>query len=854
MASKPGPGRIKIRPPRKGLANDFMNFDEAWPPLSQALQQIYARAASDLSFEELYRTAYKMVLKKHGDALYNSVHDLIRNRLRTVAVTQVKPARPTFTPNASALERRENGNRFLAAVKQAWEDHQLCLGMITDILMYLDRTFCHENKKPSTLVVGMALFRDNVLQNKDYDIGADLNKVLLDQIQMERDGDVIDRARIRSCAYMLEGLYETLDEREDQKIYLTRFEGVFLTASDEFYTMEAKKLLEACDAATYIEKTNDRLNEEWERTQSTISTLTEPKIRAIVEKHLITDNIREVMQMEASGLNYMMDNDKYDQLKLLYQLVRRVDSQVNEIRRMLRDRVVYLGKEINKGVYGFRKANASGENPTNGEAAAAEDRTVNAETVMALKWVEEVLALRDKMDRIWERSFESDQGVQQTISKAFTDFINDNKRSSEYISLFVDENIKKGLKGKTEAEVDAVLDKAIVLFRYIQDKDVFERYYKKHLSRRLILGRSVSNDVERAMISKFKVEVGFSFTSKMEGMFKDMNVSQDLTSEYKKHLANLDSDNQIDLDIKVLTSTFWPWSSMGGESVHTCTYPEELENIRNSFQRFYLRRYNGRQLTWQPQMGTADIRATFKARKYEINVATYAMVILLQFNNPAIDSLTFEEIKTLTSIPESELIRHLQSLAVAPKTRVLIKSPMSRDVKPTDKFSFNPNFTSKALRIKIGIVKGAGNKVETEKERKETEDKIEESRAHLIEAAIVRIMKARKQLKHQALMLQITEQLSKRFMPDPTMIKKRIESLIEREYLERNAQDLNTYTYLEDGGGGTYALVLPVPKPVGVDVQGASEEAVVHIRSEGCAEDEADEDVVSPEERIVDPR
>ncbi|KAK6340567.1 Cullin-3 [Orbilia brochopaga] len=798
MASKPGPGRIKIRPPRKGLANDYMNFDEAWPPLSQALQQIYARAASDLSFEELYRTAYKMVLKKHGDALYNSVHDLIRNRLRTVAVTQVKPARPTYAIGASALERRENGNRFLAAVKQAWEDHQLCLGMITDILMYLDRTFCHENKKPSTLVIGMALFRDNVLQNKDYDIGADLNKVLLDQIQMERDGDVIDRARIRSCAYMLEGLYETLEEREDQKIYLTRFEGIFLAASDEFYRKEGRLLLEACDAATYIERTNDRLNEEWERTQSTISTLTEPKIRAIVEQHLITNNIREVMQMEASGLHYMVDNDKYDQLKLLYNLVRRVDLQVNELRRMLRDRIVYLGKEINKGVYGFKKANATtNEAQTSSEAVAAEDKSVNAETAMALKWVEEVLLLRDKIDKIWEGSFASDQGVQQTISKAFTDFINDNKRSSEYISLFVDENIKKGLKGKTEAEVDAVLDKAIVLFRYIQDKDVFERYYKKHLSRRLILGRSVSNDVERAMISKFKVEVGYSFTSKMEGMFKDMTVSQDLTSEYKKHLANLDSDNQnIDLDIKVLTSTFWPWSAMGGENAHTCTYPEELENIRASFQRFYLRRHTGRQLTWQPQMGTADIRATFKARKYEINVGTYAMVILLQFNNPDVEYLTYDELKTLTSIPEFELIRNLQSLAVAPKTRVLIKSPMSRDVKPSDKFSYNPNFTSKALRIKIGIVKGAGNKVETEKERKETEDKVEESRAHLIEAAIVRIMKARKQLKHQALMLQITEQLSKRFMPDPAMIKKRIESLIEREYLERSAQDLNMYTYL----------------------------------------------------------
>lgn len=114
-----------------------MTFPDAWAVLSEALQQIYQRDASNLSFEELYRTAYKLVLKKHGDSLYNAVNDLVTGRLRSVAVNSVKPHKPNFAVGSGALERRESGNRFLAAVKQAWEDHQLCLGMITDILMYL---------------------------------------------------------------------------------------------------------------------------------------------------------------------------------------------------------------------------------------------------------------------------------------------------------------------------------------------------------------------------------------------------------------------------------------------------------------------------------------------------------------------------------------------------------------------------------------------------------------------------------------------------------------------------------------------------------------------------------------------
>jgi Cullin protein neddylation domain len=55
-----------------------------------------------------------------------------------------------------------------------------------------------------------------------------------------------------------------------------------------------------------------------------------------------------------------------------------------------------------------------------------------------------------------------------------------------------------------------------------------------------------------------------------------------------------------------------------------------------------------------------------------------------------------------------------------------------------------------------------------------------------IEAAIVRIMKARRVLDHNSIVTEVTRQLSARFLPNPTVIKKRIESLIEREFLERD--------------------------------------------------------------------
>lgn len=162
------------------------------------------------------------------------------------------------------------------------------------------------------------------------------------------------------------------------------------------------------------------------------------------------------------------------------------------------------------------------------------------------------------------------------------------------------------------------------------------------------------------------------------------------------------------------------------------------------------------------------------------------MIVLLLFNELAEDMcLTLEDIQTQTEIPEQDLKRTLQSLACA-KYKILTKEPKGRDINQGDKFYFNEGFTANLARIKIQTV---ANKVESEGERKQTQDKVDEERKHQIEAAVVRIMKDRKVMEHNTLISEVTKQLSSRFMPSPVMIKKRIEALIDREYLERSTDN-----------------------------------------------------------------
>ncbi|RPA85288.1 Cullin-domain-containing protein [Ascobolus immersus RN42] len=805
-ASRP---RTKIRAPRRGLTGDHVDFDETWGVLAQSLREIHSQNASRLSFEELYRNAYKLVLKKFGDRLYQNVLDLISDHLLRVGHDDVRPLKPNSAVSGNGLfsgsaelERREAGTRFLIGLKRAWENHLVCLRMINDVLMYMDRSYCSDKDIPSIYVAAMGLFRDKLLYNQDFKVGETLNKIILDQIRMERDGDVIDRNSIRSCICMLDALYESDKELPTEKLYLTRFEKEFLASSTEFYKAEAEKLMRECDTASYFRLTSKRLKEETDRVQAFLCAATEQKIVRVVEKEMIESNLKEILKTE-TGLVQMIDNDKYEDIELVYRLSLRVDKDLTVVKSICKARIIEMGKELIKNLGAAGETNAA-TGTASSSKTPTESQNITNQTLLSIDWVEKVLVLKDKFDRILEQAMSKDGGMHIAFTQAFSEFINDFNRSAEYVSLFLDENMKKGIKGKSEAEVEAILDKAIVLFRYISDKDRFERYYNKHLARRLLTQRSISHDSEKQMIAKMKLEVGIAFTTKLEGMFRDMNVSDDLNAEYKaaraeaRNASSSSAPKKVELTVNILTPTHWPSVSGGlpGEETQTCTFPEEIKSIVQDFETFYMSKHNGRLLKWQPQLGTADIRATFAHRKHELNVPTHSMIILLAFNDlPDEDpTLSYEQLKTITSIPENDLKRNLQSLAVAPKSRILIKKPMSREINSTDVFTFNKDFQSKLTRVKIGLVQS--NRVETEKEKKETDEKVEEQRGHQIEAAIVRIMKQRKTMNHADLTHEVIGQLSNRFNPEPTLIKKRLESLMEREYIERVEGQRSVYRYL----------------------------------------------------------
>ncbi|CAI5982418.1 unnamed protein product [Closterium sp. NIES-65] len=1283
---------FRIEPFRHKVEMDPRYAEKTWGILEDAIHQIYSHNASGLSFEELYRNAYNMVLHKYGDRLYAGLvstmtahlkgvaaaieaahgplflneldaragehHDMTAHRKGVAAAIEVEAAHgPLFLNELDAsvmpvasmrgwwhdqdkhdhdkslqmtrhicmhMDRTDlcgttTGNpsrwheygkslqmiqdilmwheygKSLQMIRDIlmWHDYGKSLQMIRDILMYMDRTYVTNHNKTPVHDLGLALWRDHIVRAPA--IRPRLLSTLLSLIHQERSGEVINRALMRSISSMFADL--------GPAVYSEDLERPFLEASAAFYRGEAQRYLGTCDCADYLKVAERRLEEEGERVAQYLDARTEGKVTGVVEREMVGNHLRLLVDMENSGLVPMLVNDKYEvrgapslppsvlvgnHLRLLvdmensglvpmlvndkyediarmyrllkrvpaglqtmrediarmYRLLKRVPAGLQTMREVMSGHLRETGRQLvtdpdretgrqlvtDPDRYGGGRSgvgckcvctdDAGGDVGTpegDGQAAghgpgqckdkydhiiAASfrrsllhsspllplhsfrckdpgefvqrlleekdkckdpvefvqrlleekdkyDRIISAsfasdkafhttckdpvEFVQRLleeknkydriisasfasdkafhtalstafeckdpvEFVQRLLEEKDKYDRIISASFASDKAFHTALSTAFEFFLNLNARAAEYISLFIDDKLRKGLKGASEEEAEAVLDKVMMLFRFLQEKDVFEKYYKQHLAKRLLSGKTVSDDAERSFIVKLKTECGYQFTSKLEGMFLDMKTSQDTMHAFHCALqaeaaaaavatgggvgvveergggegevedpasgvataaaaaaatglreeggdeggeeegegsarggaavAALRTEPDLaltgpsgtaagsgagssssasaaaggvaagglfqgpTLSVQVLTTGSWP-TQAGAR----CNLPGEILPICEKFTRHYLTTHTGRRLTWQMNMGHADVKATFESRKYELSVSTYQvgwarvnvpggwgpcqrtsqvdvkatfesrkyelsvstyqmctlmlfnthgsltyrdieaatdipsadlrrnlqslslMCILMLFNTH--DSLTYRDIEAATDIPSADLRRNLQSLSLVRGKNVLRKEPVGKEVGDDDTFHFNHKFTSKFFKVKIGTISA---QKETEPEKAETRQKVEEDRKPQIEAAIVRIMKSRRMLDHNNLVsevtkqlqarfllnpavikkrieslierAEVTKQLQARFLPNPAVIKKRIESLIEREFLERDRNDRKLYRYL----------------------------------------------------------
>uniref|UniRef100_A0A8C2WXS7 Cullin 4B n=1 Tax=Cyclopterus lumpus TaxID=8103 RepID=A0A8C2WXS7_CYCLU len=643
--SKPGAAKklvIKNFKEKPKLPENYTQ--ETWQKLKEAVEAIQNSTSIKYNLEELYQAVENLCSHKISAKLYK--------QLRAACEDHIKAQINQFREYPLHV-------LFLKKIDTCWQDHCRQMIMVRSIFLFLDRTYVLQNSMlPSIWDMGLELFRFYIIS--DLKVQSKTIDGILLLIERERNGEAIDRSLLRSLLSML----------SDLQIYQDSFEQRFLEETNRLYAAEGQRLMQEREVPEYLHHVSKRLEEEADRVITYLDQSTQKPLIATVEKQLLGEHLTATLQ---KGLTHLLDENRIQDLSLLYQLFSRV-----------------------RGV---------------------------------------VFVCLDKLE------------VCQRMKEAFATFIN--KRPNKPAELIGQEHFPSFITAAPSANVKVQLITMCHKYTFIYSKTC---------------GFKATGRKQR--------KCGAAFTSKLEGMFKDMELSKDIMVQFKQHMQCQNLPGNIELTVNILTMGYWP--TYVPMEVHM---PPEMVRLQEIFKTFYLGKHSGRKLQWQSTLGHCVLKAEYKEGKKELQVSLFQTLVLLMFNEG--EEFTLEEIKLATGIEESELRRTLQSLACG-KARVLTKIPKSKDVEDGDKFSCNDDFKHKLFRIKINQIQMK----ETVEEQASTTERVFQDRQYQIDAAIVRIMKMRKTLSHNLL------------MSEPADLKKRIESLIDRDYMERDKENPNQYKLL----------------------------------------------------------
>jgi cullin 3 len=150
---------------------------------------------------------------------------------------------------------------------------------------------------------------------------------LLSSVKAHREGKVINIDLLRSILAMLKELGSS-NSTNSNLVYIDEFEKPMLEESETFFAADAKAALFRCTADEYCKYVEKRLDEERLRADTIMDISTGEKLSALLENVLIAEHAVTVAEMEGSGLNVQIDNDRFNDLHRMMRLFSLVGKPV----------------------------------------------------------------------------------------------------------------------------------------------------------------------------------------------------------------------------------------------------------------------------------------------------------------------------------------------------------------------------------------------------------------------------------------------------------------------------------------------------------------------------------------------
>ncbi|KAN0123228.1 Cullin-4B [Russula decolorans] len=703
--------------------------------LPRCMRIILTRDATDalpLTYERIYALCRdSVVIHRNGEIL----GDMLRRELdRSVA----------------RLERGlagdiSEGVGFAVPFAHALTWFEKQLGLLQDVMTYLDRGYLVQTKEGD----GIQQQANSLLLSRifyDPRIHERVGEVVTEWLTLEwKDGaEHAARPHIRTLIRHL----------RIHAQYNAHFESPYVNLLSEYYTEQAKKRSRPSDdPLIFLNYCATKTTEETSRARAVLPDTSWDAVEATTERSLLLDHLDWL----ADGvIGPVVEQNNAEKLKALIAVFDRVEG----VRKLVQAFKSFLTKKV---------------------------ADIMCDDANDEEMVERLLELKSNasLAHSFSVSSSSCKDFQYALHDAFSDgFKKRRNKPAEMIARHIDKLMCKGQGSASDELFNEQLDAALALYRFTADKDVFRAFYHRALAKRLLLGRSASDDAEKAMLKKLKEEYDPEF-GMGDHMFRDLALSRDTMVEYHERIGPKRAAEQK-LTAMVLQQSFWPFSS---RTAQDAIIPVSMQSELDGFATFYNEKHQGHKIEWSHALGTVSLRAHFVVGQKELSVSLYQAVVLLLFNDMV--EIPYSDVKLHTGIEDAALRCTLQSLACG-KKKVLKKRPSGRDVNDDDIFIFNDAFEDPRAKVHINSIQVK----ETPEESQRTQSAVEGDRKHYLDAAIVRVMKTRKQLTYEQIKFETIEAVRRHFVPEVTSIKQRIDNLVEQEYLRRDDEDRNLFFYV----------------------------------------------------------
>jgi hypothetical protein len=565
--------------------------------------------------------------------LYNNINDVLlfdlqEEFVKAIELLFIKYAEGCAV-NLLQLGSLENISEYFEKFNFYWNEIGKNFSLLKKILTKFEKKIFTKNYKQKS-IWNLCIFYLIVLviENLKFNLESqkfseNLIQRILFKINEYRNSFFVDAQNVKD----LKEICPSITFLNETGLYNEIFNDAFLTVTTDFYKNLSESFL---NSQTYnienyinlIEKSNDFENE---LIPTYLNEVSLKRVLLTLDTILLLDKKNFILTAMFSNTEIFIDNHANELLKKIYILFKRVKTE-EDLKTAWQGYISNISESLYKK---FSKA--------------------------PVELFNNFLILKKNLDITLKDSFQADEKFKLAAKEGFTKAINLKPNfAADFLSRYIDHIFEEHDKG--EKYIFEKVDEFMIIFKYLDAKDMFEGFYIRKLSARLLYNLTNSRKGEHYLIERLKHECGVVFVNKAEEMINDINTSLELTLSTR-------IQSSINQNFYVLSQNAWPVSKIIKGFVS-----DQVDSLHKNFIRQHENSFTNKILSWHLPYCSAEMTYKFKGQILSLEVNGIQSAILMRFTS-AQTKLDFNNLVQQTGLLKEDLIQPLGYLVN--KTQIL---------------------------------------------------------------------------------------------------------------------------------------------------------------------------------------